>query len=105
MWFRGNVQMPATWLFAQVPSEDLWEAEQLLNTLQLDSEFRALLPYIIEEHGPGSRASVMKDPSTASARAAKREAGGFYTPADVADYMVGHAKHLYPGNFLTANRE
>ena len=102
MWFRGDVQMPAAWLFAQVPSEDLWEAEQLLNIVHLDSEFLALLPYILEEHGPGSRASVMKDPATASARAAKREAGVFYTPADVADYMVGQAKKLYPGNFLTA---
>ena len=90
------------WLFAQVPVESLWKAEQLLNSLQLDSEFRALLPYLLEEHGPGSRASVMKDPSTASARAAKREAGVFYTPADVADYMVGHAKKLYAGDFLTA---
>jgi len=101
-WFRGDTQTTATWLFAQVPGENLWEAEQLLNTVQLDSEFRALLPYILEEHGPGSRASVMKDPSTASARAAKRVAGVFYTPADVADYMVGHAKTLYRGDFLAA---
>jgi hypothetical protein len=101
-WFRGNTETPPAWLFAQVPGESLWEAEQLLNTVQLDSEFRALLPYILEEHGPGSRASVMKDPSTASARAAKRVAGVFYTPGDVADYMVGHAKKLYRGDFLTA---
>lgn len=97
IWFRGDLQTTA-WLSAQIPTESLWQAEQLLNGIQLDSEFRALLPYILEEHGPGSRASVMKDPATASSRAAKREGGVFYTPADVADYMVEHARKLYNGD-------
>jgi len=101
-WFRGGLQATPAWLSAQIPAESLWEAEQWLNGIQLDSEFRALLPYILEEHGPGSRASVMKDPATASSRAAKREGGVFYTPADVADYMVEHARKLYSGDFLTA---
>ena len=101
-WFRGDLQTMAAWLSAQIPGESLWQAEQLLNNIQLDLEFRALLPYILEEHGPGSRASVMKDPTTASSRAAKREGGIFYTPADVADYMVEHARKLYSGDFLTA---
>jgi hypothetical protein len=102
VWFRGGLQTTTAWLSAQIPAESLWQAEQLLNGIQLDSEFRALLPYILEEHGPGSRASVMKDPATASSRAAKREGGVFYTPADVADYMVEHARKLYSGDFLTA---
>ena len=102
IWFRGGLQTMTAWLSAQIPAESLWQAEQLLNGIQIDSEFRALLPYILEEHGPGSRASVMKDPATASSRAAKRESGVFYTPADVADYMVGHARNIYSGDFLTA---
>ncbi len=102
VWFRGGLQAATAWLSAQIPAEGMWQAEQLLNGIQLDSEFRALLPYILEEHGPGSRASVMKDPATASSRAAKREGGVFYTPADVADYMVEHARTLYSGDFLTA---
>lgn len=101
IWFRGGLQTTA-WLSAQIPVESLSQAEQLLNGIQLDSEFRALLPYILEEHGPGSRTSVRKDPTTASSRAAKREGGVFYTPADVADHMVDHARKLYSGNFLTA---
>jgi hypothetical protein len=101
-WFRGDSTTADDWLSARIPAECLWMAEQLLNTVQLDEELRALLPYILEEHGPGSRASVMKDPTTASARAAKREGGVFYTPADIADYMVGHAKELYRNDFLTA---
>ena len=101
-WFRGKSQATNASMSAQVPGECLWEAEQLLNTVQLDSEFHALLPYILEEHGPGSRASVMKDAATASARAAKRESGVFYTPADVADYMVEHTRQIYRGDFLAA---
>ncbi|HWB33597.1 MAG TPA: N-6 DNA methylase [Acidobacteriaceae bacterium] len=47
-----------------------------------------LLPYILDPHGPGSRLSVMRDPSTKTARAIRRVHGVFYTPADVAEYMV-----------------
>lgn len=97
-WFRGSLQTTTAWLSAQFSVESLWQAEQLLNGIQLDSEFRALLPYILELHGPGSRASVMKDPATASSRAAKRKTGVFYTPADAADYMVEHARKLYGGD-------
>ena len=47
-----------------------------------------LLPYILDPHGPGSRLSVMRDPNTGAARASRRSSGVFYTPADVAEYMV-----------------
>ena len=43
---------------------------------------------MLELHGPGSRLSVKRDPATRTARAAKRKSGIFYTPADVAEYMV-----------------
>ncbi|HZM05723.1 MAG TPA: N-6 DNA methylase [Candidatus Saccharimonadales bacterium] len=102
IWFRGGSHATTTSLSAQIPAGRLWQAEQLLNGIQFDSEFRALLPYILEEHGPGSRASVMKNAATASSRAAKRQGGVFYTPADVAEYMVEQAGKLYSGDFLTA---
>ncbi len=54
-------------------------------------ELSTLLPYVLDPHGPGSRLSVMKDASTKSARKAKKAAGVFYTPGDVADFMVHHA--------------
>ena len=47
-----------------------------------------LLPYIFDPHGPGSRLSVKRDPRTRAARVRKRAEGVFYTPADVAEYMV-----------------
>ena len=44
----------------------------------------------------------MKDPSTAIARNSKRETGVFYTPSDVAAYMVEHTRRLYEGDFHVA---
>ena len=101
-WFNGNSRDVEPRLSSQVSAKILCEAEQMLDSLIVSPEFRHLLPYILEAYGPGSRSSVMKDPSTAAARAAKRETGVFYTPSDVADYMVDHVHQLYNGEFLTA---
>ncbi|MEI4234583.1 DNA methyltransferase [Roseovarius sp. D22-M7] len=49
---------------------------------------RELLPYILESHGPGSRLSVRRDPSTQVARKKKKASGVYYTPSDVADFMT-----------------
>lgn len=90
-WFRDNADVP-TPPFCQIFSRDaLWQAGQFLKTAAPDEELWHLLPYILEEHGQGSRASVMRNPSTAKARNAKRREGVFYTPADVASYMVREA--------------
>lgn len=51
----------------------------------------ALLPYILESHGPGSRLSVRRDPTTIKARATKKADGVFYTPVDVATFMAREA--------------
>ena len=53
--------------------------------------FADLLPYILDPHGPGSRLSVMRNPSTKVARAMRRAHGVFYTPADVAEHMAQSA--------------
>jgi hypothetical protein len=85
-WFGGGNEAPL--LSEAIPSHVIWRAEQMLSALNLDREFWELLPHLLEEHGTGSRASVMRDPTTKTARDAKRKDGVFYTPADVADYMV-----------------
>lgn len=101
-WFRGERPGLQPSLIEQFSPASRLKAEESLRTTRFDDEFRQLLPYIFEEHGPGSRASVIKDPATASSRFAKRESGIFYTPVDVADYMVGHLRKLFTGDFLTA---
>jgi len=69
------------------------QALAILGTLRLNEDFLDLLPYALDPHGPGSRASVMRDPSTASTRHRKRQNGIFFTPEDVAEYMVKVALH------------
>jgi hypothetical protein len=90
-WFLGNFQNELPSLAARLDRKTWLKAFWLLEEVNYDSAFADLLPYVLDVHGPGSRLSVMKDASTAHARAAKREAGVFYTPADVADYMAGKA--------------
>lgn len=84
------------------PKSCLIKAENTLNASEFTPAFWDLLPYILELHGPGSRASVLRDPNTRLARQEKRKNGVFYTPADVAMHMVGNVSTLYRGNFLKA---
>lgn len=89
-WFRGPTSVLAPRFSDVLPPKARSLVEQHLEALTIDSDFWDLLPYLLEEHGAGSRASVMRDPGTAAAREAKRKEGIFYTPSDVAEYMIRH---------------
>ena len=85
-WFFGNDQLGelTEWLSAA----EVREAEEALPS-SLDAEAcLEMLPYVFDPHGPGSRLSVMRDPTTRAARLRKRADGVFYTPDDLAEYMV-----------------
>lgn len=73
---------------ALLPDKTALAAEKSLKENADASAYFELLPYILDPHGPGSRLSVRRDPSTKIARSRKRADGVFYTPADVAEYMV-----------------
>lgn len=90
-WFHGHLRAGVRPFCPMFSAKAVWQAEQLLKEAGRDEEVWHLLPHIFEEHGQGSRASVMRDPSTAPARSAKRRGGVFYTPSDVANYMVREA--------------
>ena len=86
-WFVGTACPPK--LFADAVTEFTnREAVRNLEKFPYDDQLRDLLPYILDAHGPGSRASVMRNPETGKSRQAKRAAGVFYTPSDVADYIA-----------------
>ena len=87
-WFLGDIR-PTAMLADALPDFTDREAVHALELFAYDDDLRDLLPYVLDAHGPGSRASVMKDSSTTTSRAAKRAAGVFYTPSDVADYIAG----------------
>ncbi len=86
-WFLGDVRTPAMLTDALSGFTDC-EVVQTLESFPYDGGLRDLLPYVLDAHGPGSRASVMKDPATSRSRQAKRAAGSFYTPSDVAEYIA-----------------
>lgn len=86
-WFYGRHRLPSLTAYVRDPEMVV----NILSRVEYDDNLLDLLPYVLERHGPGSRISVMKDPQTMVARQAKREGGIFYTPADVADYMVDEA--------------
>lgn len=48
-----------------------------------------LVPYLFDTYGRTSRIDVMRDASLSNMRDARKKVGSFYTPADVADFMVG----------------
>lgn len=97
-WFLGSVRAPFRLISELVDQMDLVRIQRLLFAAPLDNDFWDLLPYVLEEHGPGSRASVMRDPTTARARATKRKEGAFYTPSDVADYIVRQTMQNFCGD-------
>lgn len=86
IWFFGSES--ADPLMALASAKAIAKAEGVLRAQANVRAYLELLPYILDPHGPGSRLSVRRDPSTGLARSRKREEGVFYTPADVAEYMA-----------------
>jgi hypothetical protein len=83
LWFSGSKRSPGL-----ASARAISSAEKTLRREADASAYFQLLPYILDPHGPGSRLSVRRDPTTHSARNRKRAEGVFYTPADVAEYMA-----------------
>ncbi len=70
-----------------VPPPARLEVESALRHLDRQA-IQQLLPYVLDRHSPGTRRSVLKDPDEAATQSARRRHGIYYTPGDVADYMV-----------------
>ena len=64
------------------------QADEALASCGDPRGYLELLPYVLDPHGPGSRLSVRRDARTRTARKRKRVEGVYYTPADVAAYMI-----------------
>lgn len=90
-WFLGNLERRFRLISECLRENVAASALEALRELSIDEDLDDLLPYVLEAHGPGSRLNVMRDSTTRTARVAKKERGVFYTPLDVAEYMVGQA--------------
>ena len=91
-WFLGNIPLHVPCLSSLIPPEILAQAKSVLLNVSVDRDFGQdfwdLFPYILQEVGPGSRSSVLRDPRNRAARVVKKRHGVFYTPSDVAGYMA-----------------
>jgi hypothetical protein len=81
-WFGDDV---AAELFERTPQS---QAEDILAEICGTVNSTALLPYLLDTFGPTSRLDVIRDASRSHLRSARKEVGSFYTPSDVADFMV-----------------
>lgn len=59
--------------------------------------YRDLLPYVLDPYGPGSRLSIRRNAATEKSRDQKRTHGVYYTPADLAAYMVDECLGKFDG--------
>ncbi len=98
-WFFGG--KADNRLLALASPRAVEKAVSALRSEACATAYLQLLPYILDPHGPGSRLSVRRDPSTRAARSRKREDGVFYTPADVADYMADACVSALGGDIPT----
>ena len=88
-WFAPESDASLLSVVSAIPGSIKARALSHLRTGAAPDAWAELLPYVLDSQGPGSRLSVMRDPSTRATRDRKRTNGSFYTPADVADFMVG----------------
>lgn len=63
-------------------------AGRVLDGVASAPQIEALLPYVLDAFGPTSRLDVMRDGTRKADRTARKDVGSFYTPSDVADFMV-----------------
>lgn len=63
-------------------------AEKHLQSVVSDPAASSLFPYLLDTFGPTSRLDVIRDENLTAQRSARKDAGSFYTPSDVADFMV-----------------
>ena len=86
-WFLGDAVASRT-LIACFSQQEMKAAERELIDLQISEDLLDLLPYVIEPHGHVTRKSLETCKIAKQKRAIKKVSGVYYTPSDVADFMI-----------------
>lgn len=95
-WFCGDLHLSAA-LLACFSSEQLRAAEAELRRLDISEDLLDLLPYVIEPHGHVTRNQLETSAIAKKTRNLKKGDGVYYTPSDVAQFMVGSLASLSGG--------
>lgn len=77
----------ATW-FGLAGAESWSALDVVLKPLASATHLLEVLPYLLDTYGRTTRLDVMRDTSLSASRTERKKVGSFYTPADVADFMV-----------------
>lgn len=86
-WFFDGTTL-AHKVLALFAPEQLQAAQIHLGDLAVNDDLIDLFPYVLEPHGHVTRSRLEKCSTARSLREEKRAAGVYYTPSDVADFMV-----------------
>lgn len=86
-WFFCDYEL-ATRTLEVFPEETIKLAEKQLSCLVVDRELYDLLPYVLEPHGHITRSNFETSHKAKQTRSIKRDNGVYYTPSDVAEFMV-----------------
>lgn len=86
-WFVGEVWL-AHRLLACFPEHQIKAAEIELSKLKASVDLLDLFPYVIEPHGHITRSNLEACKTARKTRNTKKNDGVYYTPSDVADFMV-----------------
>jgi hypothetical protein len=81
----------AEWFGWSLSADEAATAEGIdaaLAPLNKSPDIGALLPYLLDTYGRTGRLDVMRDAGKSDQRAARKAVGSFYTPEDVANFMV-----------------
>lgn len=92
-WFFAKRSDLATAVLAEFGAAELDQAHFALRETFVDGATISLLPYLLEPHGHVTRGQREQDVHSAERRNRKRKSGVFYTPSDVADFMVRELAH------------
>jgi len=93
-WHDGTATLGQThdWFWSGEVSDRLGEISSravVPSAISSSREVRALLPYLLDPSSVATRRGVLGDKATHTERASRKQSGAYYTPGDVAAYMVG----------------
>jgi hypothetical protein len=86
-WFFNDPGQ-ATLVLERFRVSDLSDAQSALLRVSISADLLDLLPYLIEPHGHITRSNLENCDIAKQTRNEKKQTGVYYTPSDVADFMV-----------------
>jgi len=92
-WFTGDRSATSA-----IVDADLRVGSAILQSGGQPTSLGPILPYVLDLHAPGTRREAIRDPSNLNSRSRRKQSGVFYTPGDVARFIVASAIDRWCGS-------